>query len=239
MTTTKKLLLLLALALAGCRAQNRSSIVILGRAAPSSPTECKYAAGGEFQMGPGVLDVGAAYSGFLRYELPLYVNNELSDPAATSDTAVSAAKTWRPDVAKVRVNPPNWVKDNNPSPALLPFSAENAIPLDGQTIPVNGKSVLLVSAVSQELGLAIQQVAPVGQLSRVVLGISVQGHTMDGEFLESGEWYYSVDVCVGCLQCVGCTTTGTLPICPAGQVAASSCGGPGQDSATACVAPTP
>jgi len=237
MTTTKKILLLLTLALGACRAQNRSSIVILGRAAPSSPTDCKFAAGGQFLMGPGTLDVGAVYDGFLRYDLALYVNNELGDPTQNSETAVSAAKSWRPDVAKVRVNPSNWVKDNNPSPVLLPFSAENAIPLDGQTIPANGKSVLLVSAVSQQLGQAIQQVAPAGQLSRVVLGISLQGHTLDGEFLETGEWYYPIDVCVGCLACSGCT--GTTPICPGGTVTATSCGGPGQDSSTACVAATP
>jgi hypothetical protein len=212
MTTTKKILLLLALSLGACRAQNRSSIVILGRAAPSSTTECKYGAGGEFLMGPGVLDVGAAYSNFLSYELPLYVNNELSDPSATSDTAVSAAKTWRPDVAKVRVNPPNWVKDNN-------------------TIPANGKSVLLVSAVSQQLGQEIQKAqlsAPAGSTNRIVLGISLQGHTMDGEFLESGEWYYPVDVCVGCLA---------IPACPADRPALQfSCGGPGQDASPTCVA---
>jgi hypothetical protein len=238
MTTTKKTLLLLALALGACRAQNRSSIEIRGRAPPSSQTECSFTGGGTtFDLRTAILDVGSVYNGFLRYEIPLYVDNLLSDPTEGSTATTPAAKSWLPEVAKVRVNPSNYIKDLHPSPALLAVEAENTVPIQGQSIPVGGKSVQRVLAVSQQLGQVIQAAAIPGQLSQVVLGISLQGHTADGQFLETGEWYTPVTICVNCLACTGCT--GTTPICPAGTVDVSSCGGPGQDTGTACVAATP
>lgn len=234
MTQTKKLVVLLALALGACRADNRSSIEILGRAAPSSATDCTFTAGGEFAMGAGTLDVQAAYNGFLRYRLPLYVNNLLADPTLTNKGTVTSAKAWRPDVARVRVNPASYVSDNRPSPTLLAFQAENTIPMDGQVIEVGGKSVELVDVVSHELGQAIQASVAAGQVRRMVLGISLQGHTLDGAYLGTAEWYYPVDVCNGCLSCTACS--GTTPICTAPAIAVSSCGGPGQDTETVCVA---
>ncbi len=236
MNTTKKLLVLAVLALGACRADNRSSITILGRAAPSSATDCTFAAGGEFQLGAGILDLGANYGGFLRYRLPLYVNNLMADPTAANDGAVATSKAWRFDGARVRVNPAAYVSDIGPSPALLPFQAENTLPGDGQVIEVGGKSVLLVDVVSHELGQAIQAAATAGQVQRIVLGVTLRGSTADGA-LDTAEWYYPVDVCVGCLACTGCT--GTTPICAAPAIPLSSCGGPGQDTDTICAAPAP
>lgn len=227
MTTTKKLLVLLALSLGACRADNRSSIVVLGRAAPSSDTDCTYAPGGEFQLGAGTLDVGPAYAQFLRYQLAVYVDNQLSDPTDASSATLASSKAWRPDAAKVRVNPSNYVKDTRLSPGLLALSAENTIPMDGQVIQVGGSSVQVVDAISHELGLAIQGAATAGTVQRMVLGISLQGHTLDGNFLETAEWYYPVDVCVGCLP---------VPACAG--VLAFTCGGPGQDAPPVCAAPT-
>jgi hypothetical protein len=235
MTKTKKLLVLLALGLGACRADNRSSIEILGRAAPSSTTDCTFAPGGQIDGNPAVLDVATTYNGFLRYRIPLYVNNLLADPTVVNNATVTSAKAWRPDVARVRVNPSSHVNDVNPSPALLAFQAENTIPMQGQVIDVGGKSVQIVDVVSHQLGQAIQALVTPGQVQRMVLGISLQGHTLDGQYLDSGEWYYPVDVCNGCLSCTACT--GTTPICAAPAVPASGCGGPGQDQPTVCVAP--
>lgn len=237
MTTTKKLLVLLALGLGACRADNRSSIEILGRAAPSSATACDYAPGGEFDLTPAILDVGAAYGGFLRYELPLYVNSLLADPTSATSGTVPSAKAWRFDGARVRVNPADHLGDLQASPTLLPVEAENTIPGDGQVIEVNGSTVLRVDVISQQLGTVLQSRAVANQSQRIVLGISLLGHTLDGAELNTGEWFYSLEVCSGCLTCTGCT--GSTPICAAPALPASSCGGPGQDFPTVCVTPAP
>ena len=238
MTPTKKLLLLLALTLGACRADNRSSITILGRAASGSDDGCSYAPGGEYDGRPvGILDL--AYTGFLTYELPLYVNNELADPADSSSSALSSSKNWLPQAARVRINPSSYVKDYRPNPPLLAFQAENIVPANDNTIEVNSKGVVIFQAISHELGVVLAGVAPpAGEKRRIVLGITLQGRTNDGLDLDTGEWYYPVDLCVGCLTCFNCSPA-SVPLCAATDVQLSGCGGPGQDSDAACVAPAP
>lgn len=235
MTTTKKLLVLLALA-AGCRADNRSSISILGRAAPSSATTCTYAPGGQYDARPvGVLDL--AYAGYQTYELPLYVNNELGDPTAGSETALSSSKNWLPQAARVRINPSSYVKDYHPNPPLIDFRAENVVPANGNTIPVNGDGLVIFEAISHELGLALASVAPPGgDKRRIVIGVTLQGRTNDGLQLDTGEWYYPIDLCVGCLACINCTPS-AIPLCAPTDTLLSGCGGPGQDLETVCEPP--
>jgi hypothetical protein len=229
--TTKKILGLLLLALAGCGADNRSSVQIVGRAAPSSPTDCTYAGGGQFLLGApgGTLDVSAAYGAFLRYHLVLYVNNELADPATQSSSAISSSKTWYARSARVRVNPSSYVSTFHPDPGLLDFAAENTVPADSHGIPVNGKDVVAVEVISHALGMALQGQVPAGETRRIVLGITIEGDTADGRPLDTGEWYYPVDVCSGCLA---------APVCTAPNVLKFSCSGPGADAAPACVAGT-
>jgi hypothetical protein len=227
----KKILgLLLLLSLGACDAgDNQSSVQILGRALSTSDTECSYKGGGEMQLGGGTLDVSAEYGAFLTYALPLYVNNELADPADTSSAGVTAAKTWYAQTARVRVNPAAYINQFGPNPALLPFHAENVIPLDGHGIPVDVEDVVWVEAVSRALGVAFQGQIPAGESRQVVLGITIQGKTADGRALDTGEFYYPIEVCSGCLS--------PVPACADPNVLRFSCGGPGQDTAPVCAAP--
>jgi hypothetical protein len=62
---------------------------------------------------------------------------------------------------------------------------------------------------------------------RVVLGITLEGRTYDGARLDTGEWYFPVDVCSGCL----------VFSCLDGQIAQpTNCFGFAQDSIGRCVA---
>jgi hypothetical protein len=212
----------LALLLAAC-VENRSSIEILDRAAPSDPKTCKFAAGGESLMGPGVLDVG---SDSLTYGLAVYVTNNLADPHTTTPESLTSSKAWTAISAKVRLNPKEYVDQFGASPPLLAIGDENVIPLDGTTIEVGGSGVQSVDAVSRPLGAIIAS-ALIGDTSRgVVLGITLQGRTADGARLDSGEWYFPLTVCRGCLVAPTCTGTQTL--------VAGSCFGVGQDSGGVC-----
>ncbi len=191
----------LALAVAAC-ADNRSSIEIIGRAAPSDPASCKFAPGGEIQAGPGTLDVSAQLTGlqgYLSYALEVYLNNNLVDPSATNPGTLAASKAFRAATAKVRVNPQEYTDKYAPSPALLAFQGQNVLSLDGSTFDPNSKGVLHVEALSPALGAQIAAALPAGTSQRMVLGITVQGQTLDGASVESAEWYYPVDVCDGCL----------------------------------------
>jgi hypothetical protein len=228
---TRKLLIpVLALVAVAC-ADNRSSIEILGRAAPSDETACTFTAGGEFRQGPGTLDVSSRFGGlpgYLAYQLEVYLNNNLTDPTELSPESLSSAKAFRAEAAKVRVNPKDYTDSFAPSPALLPFQGENTIPLDGATIEPGGKSVQLVDAISPALGQQLADALPVGESRRVVLGISIQGRTLDNQFLESAEWFFPIDVCDGCLL------TGLTACVAGGTISQGNCFGFGQDSRPSC-----
>lgn len=218
MTTTKKLIVLLAAALGACGADT-SPIIVRGRAAPSSVDAatgaCKFPASGEFQFGPGLLDVSAGR--VPRYNLPLFVTNTLAIPASQSGQATSAMKTWFARAAKVRVRPGN-------AGATITI-APTAVEAGG------GDAALGVDVVDAALGASLQQLAPApGELRRVVLSVTLEGETQDDESLDTNEFSYPIDLCVDCL---------VTPTCAAGEkLTFSTCGYLGQDAAPVCAADT-
>ena len=221
--------LALALVVAAC-ADNRSSVEIDGRAAPSDTTQCTFAAGGKNVLGPGLLDVAQSPIWNPRYSLVVYVKNDLVDPATLNSGALTSSKAWTANAARIRMNPAGYVGQFNPSPKLAGASPEDVLPLDGQTILPGGSSTQYVdavgvgSAIVQELQGIVTDPTP----QRIVLGITLEGRTSDGATLDTGEWYFPLDVCAGCLA---------APTCAAGEVLKqTNCFGAGQDSAPVCVA---
>lgn len=205
------------LLVAGC-ADNRASIEITGRAAPSDTSSCKFAPGGQNIMGPGLLDV--ASSSQPSYSLVVYITNNLANPAVALPavigqvpTVIATSKAWSASAARVRVNPSGYTSAFGPNPAPLAYQGENVVPLDGQAIqPGGGASTQFVEAVTGPLGAQIAGLVPANQTYRVVLGITLQGQTGDGEYLDTGEWYFPLDVCNGCL-------VSQVPAsCPTGEV---------------------
>ncbi len=224
----KHIPVLVALLAVGACADNRSSVEISGRAAPSDDTKCTFdAASGKTLLGSGALDLSLLRS----YRLIAYVHNNLANPQDTTPEALPSAKAWRATAAKVRVNPKEYVDRFGASPALLAFSGENTIPLDGQTIEPGGVTAQEIDALSSPVGTAIAAAltAGGGGIQRVVLGITLEGITLDDKNLDTSEWYYPIDVCSGCLAAT----------CPADTTPASSvaCVPLGQDGAVVCLAP--
>jgi hypothetical protein len=222
-----------ALALAACTRPNLSSVELLGRAAPQDTTQCQFDANGDRLLGTGILDVGSAYAGvghYLEYGMAVYIRNNLVDPAVTSSAALTDSKTWRALSAHVRVNPPSFIDTFGANPGVLApacGTCDQFISLDGTGIQPNNQEVVSLRAISQSLGSQLRTALPANSKARVVLGITVEGVTTDGETLDSGEWYYGVDVCDGCLP---------IPTCPAGQVlSAANCIGFGQDNSPVCL----
>ncbi len=188
----------LAAALVACT-ENRSSVEVLGRAAPDNIPSCKFKAGGDFQLGPGVLDL----AGPRTYATVVYVNNHLLDPSQVTTGTVIAAKSWRALAAHIRVNPSDYLSKFPPNPALLPLQAEDRLPLDGQTLPPGESGAQFVDVISSTMGTAI---AGAGAAGEVVVGIRLEGETLDGAALDTGEWFFPIDVCTGCIGA-----------CPVGQ----------------------
>lgn len=204
------------LVLAAACADNRSSIEIDGRAAPSDAKACEFAPGGKNVLGPGLLDVRSMTPS---YSLVLYVKNNLSKPTAAAQPVTGqipmvtdASKVWTANAARVRINPSDYVDAYAPNPALLDFQGENTLPLDGQPVqPGGGTAAQYVEAVSGPLGaLLVGKVTP-GDLKRVILGITLKGQSNDGASVDSGEWYFPLDLCNGCL-------VAETPTCGTGQV---------------------
>jgi hypothetical protein len=209
MNTTKKLIVLLAAALGACGADT-SGIVIRGRAASTSEAAegCSFAPGGEFQLGGGRLDLGPGGAG--SYALPLYIKNTLTIPAAPSGAAQSEQKTWFAKSARVRVRPGNA----GATYTLAPI----AVAAGG------GESANSVDIIQPDL--AAQLLPLVG--TRIVVDITLEGETQDGEELDTNEFSYPIDLCTGCA---------TAPACAAGEVLTpTACGYIGQDSPPVCVA---
>jgi hypothetical protein len=224
----KRTAVVLLLAVAAC-VDNRSSIEIGGRLSPDSATSCKFAPGNPYFLGPGVLDV--AVSAQPTYQLVVKVTNNLVNPSSVSDEGFDPAKDWTAEAARVTVNPPDYVDRYGPSPALLPFQAQNVTPLDGQTTTkAGGASAQFLTAISGPLGAQLAGLVGAGTSGQIVLGISLQGHTKDGAYLQTGDWYFPVTVCSGCLA--------PPATCAAGEtVVETSCFGV-QDTAPVCAATT-
>jgi hypothetical protein len=226
----KRILLAIVVLAAAC-ADNRTSIEITGRAAQSDPKSCTFDPSGKNLLGPGTLDVSF---GNMTYSTVLYVTNNIADPVTSVPEATTASKAWRASAARVRVNPQDYLDRFGASPALLPFQGENTLPLDGQTTPpAGGKTAQLVDVISRSLGAQIGAAqAAAGDTRRVVLGITLEGLTLDGARVDSGEWYFPVDVCNGCLQPASATCAD-----PAQVLVAGNCFGFGQDTVPSCQTP--
>jgi hypothetical protein len=214
MTTTKKLIVLLAAALGGCGA-DVSGIVIRGRAASTTePAEgCAFDPGGELQLGPGLLDVGAGR--LVRYRLPLYLTNSLRVPPVGPGEPESFQKTWFAHATRVTVRPGGASATITHAPVAV--------------LAGGGESADVFEVVDAQLAPAVQQLAPApGELRRVVLDITLDGETQDGEGLETNVFSYPIDLCVDCIP---------TPVCAPGEtLTRTACGFEGQDSPSICVA---
>jgi hypothetical protein len=225
MTTTKKLLVLLALVAGACSADDASGIRISGRAAPQDEASCRFDAGGEFQLGEGVLDVGPLYQAepsAMRYNMFVYVRNTLADPAQSSNAAPTTGKSWYAERVDVRAEPTGL-------PAL---TRRYAVP--SYEVPVGGSIAQDVTLVDRDLATQLGAGLADGQVRQVLFKATLEGVTGDGERLDSNEWLFVMRVCNGCLP---------PPTCAPGQeFGVQGCGAPGQDFPPACVGtatPTP
>jgi hypothetical protein len=209
------LLVIAAAAALGCK-QNRTSIEIRGRAFPSDTSLCKYSATGDFQLGPGQLDVSATRP---NYFTALYVTNNNADPTVTTPGTAPGAKGWRPSAIKVRINPSDYTREFPPVPDLLPIQVSNRIPVTGNVVePNGGQGIVVGEIISSAMGAQLATVA--GARGNVVVGVTIEGQTLDGAALDTGEWFFPIDVCLGCraggsLSC-GPGTTKAPSCCPGG-----------------------
>lgn len=220
--------LCLVLAGAACSAENATMIEIQGRAAPDSVPSCKFAPGGEFVLGTGVLDVGMTTSPM--YQLVVYVKNNLADPKATSPEASTQDRAWQAKVARVRIDPQSFVDAFGPNPPLPATQLGNVVPLSGQSIdPAGGTGVLAVEAVSGSLGAQLAALVAANEVKTIVLGVTLEGKTLGGSYVNTGEWIYPVKLCSGCIR------DATPTSCPTGQaLTPTNCFSSYQDSPPAC-----
>ena len=215
------LVLLLALGLVACGRENQASIEITGRAAPGDALTCTFAAGG-LKLGNPVLFDSALP---LAINVELYVQNHLQDPSIIDPSQRPQANDWRPEAARIRLNPKAYVDRYGPNPALPGVRAEAVIPLTVQSItPSGGEAPQPVTVLSTALAVALAGTAPAtpgdGTVTRNVVGITLLGRTAAGASLDSAEWYLPVDVCPQCVTVPACLAgqTPVLVTCPVGQV---------------------
>jgi hypothetical protein len=202
------LLPLLALGLSAC-VDNRTSIEVTGRAAASDAKLCKFAPGGDRLFGAGTFDVTLPLS----YSIALYVQNNLVDPTSLPSGATKGSNDWHAESVRVRLNPKEYVDLYGPSPALAPVTGENVLEVASQaTAAAGGSTVQIADLLSAALAERLVAVAPASGQVRVALGITLQGRTGDGKRLDAGEWFFPLDVCMGCLN--------VTPTCPAGTTLA-------------------
>jgi hypothetical protein len=219
MTTTKKLLVLLVLAVGACKADDSAGILIRGRAAPNDA--CEFAASGDFLLGEGVLDVGPAYAAnpfALQYTLVAYVTNNLADPAQASSATPTVGKSWFAERVKVHAEPMG-----------LP-SATRRYVVPSYEVPVAGSVAQDMTLVEPELAGVLGAGLAAGQARQVILTVTLEGVTADGRRLDSNEWQYGLQVCNGCLA---------PPACAGGTLVLAACVPPGQDSPPFCAAAAP
>jgi hypothetical protein len=238
----KRILLISALGalLAACTVQNRSSIEITGRPAPDSIPSCLFTPSSTtFESGAGTLDVSFPA---LSYRTMLQVVNNLADPTTLDPTAVKDTKAWSARSVRIRVNPADYVSDFGASPALLTYVGTNAttvLQLDGSTTSPTAKGLVDTELVSPTLGADLRASFAAGSVSplqrrRIVLGVTLQGETLDGAKLDSGEWFFPIDICEGCLNSTS-TPAPAAPSCATGTApSAATCFFLGQDAVVTC-----
>ncbi|HET9597321.1 MAG TPA: hypothetical protein VFP65_17155 [Anaeromyxobacteraceae bacterium] len=211
--------LALAFALAGCTRDNLGSIEITGRAAPTDPANCTFAAGGIRLLGPVTYD--ATLGGGMG--VVLYVQNHLVDPSTIDPSLLAAANDWRPENVRLRLNPADYTARYGPSPALPGVTADAFVPVTVQSATPGGGEITQAVSVSASIASALASTAPAGgfpALTRNVVGITLLGRTGDGDPLETAEWYLPVDVCNGCIKGGIAACAGAAPeidTCPVGQ----------------------
>jgi len=232
----RRLLLAAALAAAvGC-AENRTTIEIRGHAFPSSTDNgCAFAAGSDLQLGNGRLDI--AYTGLggygpigqPTYSAAIYIANTGTDPTVSDTTpgTTPSAASWRGVAARIRVNPSDYTDRYPPGPSLVPLGGSIRLPLPGQTIRPGSESVEVVELIDPTLAAALVAATPVGQLFRIVVGVTLEGETLGGKRVDSGEWFYGIDVCRGCSPLVCSDPAKTLSSCFGGWQDPAFCTGGG------------
>ncbi len=205
-------------ALLGCGADNRSSIEITGRAAPTDLKECTFSPGGLVVLGNGgTYDVALAGT-YPQYDLALYVQNNLVDPNVISPGSTTQSKDWSVESVRIRVNPTAYTDQYKPSPALAAITGESTIPAASSSSiePGGGKTTIVTGLITDGLLAALQGGAGAG--GTVVLGVTLQGRTNDGARLDSSEWPFPLFVCNGCVTVpTTCDASKTLVSC-LGQV---------------------
>ena len=194
----------LAVGLGACGADNRTSIEILGRAAPSSESTCTFAAGGQYVLGNATYDVSLGG----QYNIVLYVQNNLVDASTLNAADPKDANGWSVQAARVRVNPSNYTGQYGPSPALTSITGDSVLPVAASPIvePAGGQGTIWLGLLSDDIMTALQSVDAGGQ---IVLGVTLQGVTNGGTRLDAGEFMYPIEVCVGCMSGTPICTTGT------------------------------
>jgi hypothetical protein len=178
-------------------------------------------AGGEFQLGEGILDVAPVYEASplaFQYGLVVYVANTLASPAASSTATLPTGKSWYAERVRVRAE----------SAGLPALTRVYEVP--SYEVPVAGNIAQDLTLVDRELATVFRDAVPPGAARQVVLKVVIEGATGDGLNLDSNEWRFPLRVCNGCLPVPACTApaVATAVTCPAI---------PGQDFPPVCVAP--
>jgi hypothetical protein len=201
----RRLILLGAVAVAiGC-SDNRTTIEIRGHAFPSDTSSgCKFSATGQLQLGPGLLDVayplGYGAAGGPTYGAVLYVTNTSADPTKSGTTPGStiSGNSWRALAARIRLNPSDYTSDFPPNPPLLPIALESRVALDGQTTRPGDATTQFVTLLEPTVATLVQSAMPAGAPRSLVVGVTLEGETLGGQKVDSGEWFFSIQVCRGC-----------------------------------------
>jgi len=206
-------------AVVGC-ADNRTTIEIRGHAFPVDTADgCTFRPESQFQLGNGILDVqyalGYGGAGAPTYGAVLYVTNHGNNPttAETTPGSTVSGSSWRALAARVRVNPSDYTSSFPPSPALIPLRSSIRVPLDGLTTRPGQESTQFVQIVDPALGALIAAATVAGPPRMLVVGVTLEGETLDGTRVDSGEWFYGIEVCRGCQPTACVDPAKTLSSC--------------------------
>jgi len=205
-------------AVVGC-ADNRTTVEIRGHAFPvDTANGCSFRPESQLQLGNGSLDVayggGYAGAGGPTYGAVLYITNHSNDPTTADTTPGStvSGSSWRALAARVRVNPSDYTSNYPPNPGLIPLRTTIRVPLDGQTTRPGAESTQFVQIVDPTLAALIAAATAAGPPQMLVVGVTLEGETLDGTRVDSGEWFYGIEVCRGC-RATACTGTKVLGSC--------------------------
>ncbi len=213
----------------GC-VDNGKSLVVLFQVAPDS--DCVYEVDGDYYRSRGYLDLGhLAFGGRPSYRFYAQVNNYMPN---SSDVSNGESNAFDVHLTKAVVEY-EWLKGREEvlaaNPALLQVLAIedlaytdyfNAYVSAGDDGGEAGKTVFGFFMVPPEIGELMVQLD--AEASKVTLGVRARlyGETIGGLKVETGEFFYAIDLCWGCLYYVCCLDTPSLtddyyPACRPGQ----------------------